>query len=284
MFIKEEKNRLFLQHGPINIVLEAFGDNQNLAYSNVKKYFETILDDLVKDLTLLKKEVVLNRKFNNKISQSMQDATEKFAPTFITPMASVAGSIADNILKVLVKNTNLQKAYVNNGGDVAFHLSENQIMKSSLAAIPNMIAEIKYKDRSRGIATSGWRGKSFSRGIADSVTVLAENAAIADAAATMICNTVDIHNNPKIKKKPANNLYEDSDLKNLSITVEVGELTKVEIKEAIKNGYETAMQYVEKNLINTALIQLSDYFCIIQKNSTDLNIINKSCLRKITYN
>ena len=73
-------------------------------------------------------------------------------------------------------------------------------------------------------------------------------------------------------------------MKNLSITVEVGELTKVEIKEAIKNGYETAMQYVEKNLINTALIQLSDYFCIIQKNSTDLNIINKSCLRKITYN
>jgi ApbE superfamily uncharacterized protein (UPF0280 family) len=284
MLIKEEKNRLFLQHGPTNVVLEAFGGNKNLAYDNVKKYFETILEELVPDLALLKKEVVLNRKFNNKISQSMQNATEKFTPTFITPMASVAGSIADNILKVLVNNTNLEKAYVNNGGDVAFHLSENQIMKSSLAAIPNMIAEIKYKDKSRGIATSGWRGKSFSRGIADSVTVLAKNAAIADAAATMICNSVDIYNHPKIKRKPANNIYEDSDLKNLLITVEVGELTKAEIKEAIKNGYETAMQYVEKDLINTALIQLSDYFCIIQKKSTDLNIINKSCLKKITYN
>ena len=284
MFIKEQDNRLFLQHGPINIVLEALGIDRSLAYTYAKKYFETLLDELVLDQQLLKKKVVLNRKFNNKISQSMQNATEKFAPTFITPMASVAGSIADNILKVLVNNTNLEKAYVNNGGDVAFHLNENQIMKSSLAAIPNMIAEIKYKDKSRGIATSGWRGKSFSRGIADSVTVLAKNAAIADAAATMICNTVDIHNNPKIKKKPANNLYEDSDLKNLSITVEVGELTKVEIKEAIKNGYETAMQYIEKDLINTALIQLSDYFCIIQKKSADLNIINKSCLKKITYN
>ena len=73
-------------------------------------------------------------------------------------------------------------------------------------------------------------------------------------------------------------------MKNLLITVEVGELTKVEIKEAIKNGYETAMQYIEKDLINTALIQLSDYFCIIQKKSADLNIINKSCLKKITYN
>ena len=283
MFIKEEDNRLFLQHGPINIVLEAFGIDKNLAYRNVKKYFETLLDQLVLDLALLKKEVVLNRKFNNKISQSMQDATEKYSPTFITPMAAVAGSIADNILRVLINDTNLEKAYVNNGGDVSFYLNENQTIKSSLAAIPNMIAEIKYKDKSRGIATSGWRGKSFSRGIADSVTVLAENAAMADAAATMIGNAVDIYNHPKIKKRPANEMYEDSDLKNLLITVEVGLLTKVEIKEALKNGYQTALQYINKDLINTALIQLSEYFCIVQKNSTDLNIVNKSNLKEITY-
>lgn len=283
MFI-EEDNRLFLQHGPINIVLEAFGIDKNLAYRNVKKYFETILDELVLDLELLKKEVVLNRKFNNKISQSMQDATERFAPTFITPMAAVAGSIADNILRVLINDTNLEKAYVNNGGDVSFYLNENQIIKSSLAAIPNIIAEIKYKDKSRGIATSGWRGKSFSRGIADSVTVLAKNAALADAAATMIGNAVDIYNHPKIKKRPANDIYEDSDLNNLLITVEVGNLTELEIRKALKNGYQTALQYVQKDLINTALIQLSNFFCIVQKNSTNLNIINRSNLKEITYN
>jgi len=284
MFIKEEDNKLFLRHGPINIVLEAIGIDKDLAYQNVKEYFETILEQLVLDMDLLKKEVVFNRKFNNKISQSMQDATEKYSPTFITPMAAVAGSIADNILRVLINDTNLEKAYVNNGGDVSFYLNKNQIMKSSLAAIPNMIAEIKYKDKSRGIATSGWRGKSFSRGIADSVTVLADNAAMADAAATMIGNAVDIYNHPKIKKQPANEMYEDSDLKNLLITVEVGLLTKVEIKEALKNGYQTALQYINKDLINTALIQLSEYFCIVQKNSTDLNIVNKSNLKEITYN
>jgi ApbE superfamily uncharacterized protein (UPF0280 family) len=200
MFIKEQDNRLFLQHGPINIVLEALGIDRSLAYTYAKKYFETLLDELVLDQQLLKKKVVLNRKFNNKISQSMQNATEKFIPSFITPMAAVAGSIADNILRVVINNTNLEKAYVNNGGDVSFYLNKNQIMKSSLAAIPNMIAEIKYKDKSRGIATSGWRGKSFSRGIADSVTVLANNAAMADAAATMICNAVDINDHPNMKK------------------------------------------------------------------------------------
>ena len=110
MFIKEEDNRLFLRHGPINIVLEAIGIDKDLAYQNVKEYFETLLEQLVLDMELLKKEVVFNRKFNNKISQSMQDATERFTPTFITPMAAVAGSIADNILRVLINDTNLEKA------------------------------------------------------------------------------------------------------------------------------------------------------------------------------
>ena len=284
MFIKEEDNRLFLQHGPTNIVIEALGIDKNLAYLNAKNYFETLLEELVLDLTLLKKEVVLNRKFNNKISQSMQDATERFIPSFITPMAAVAGSIADNILKVLIDDTHLEKAYVNNGGDISFYLNENQTMKGSLAAIPNMITEIKHKNSSRGIATSGWRGKSFSRGIADSVTVLANNAAIADAAATMIGNAVDIYDHPNIKKKPANFIYEDSDLNSLLVTVEVGKLTKIEIKKALKNGYQTAIEYVQKDLINTALIQLSDCFCIVQKNSTDLNIINKSSLKQISFN
>ena len=57
-------------------------------------------------------------------------------------MAAVAGSIADNILRVVINNTNLEKAYVNNGGDVSFYLNENQTMKSSLSAIPNMVAEM----------------------------------------------------------------------------------------------------------------------------------------------
>ena len=73
MLIKEEDNRLFLQHGPTNIVIEALGIDKNLAYLNAKNYFETLLEELVLDLTLLKKEVVLNRKFNNRISQSMQE-------------------------------------------------------------------------------------------------------------------------------------------------------------------------------------------------------------------
>jgi len=283
MLIKEKDNRLFLNHGPIDIVLEAFGKDKPLAYEKAKKYFSTLLNELVLDMDLLKKEVVPHRNFNNKISQSMQNATEKFYPDFITPMAAVAGSVADNILNVLVKDTKLEKAYVNNGGDVSFYLTENQTVKSSLASIPNIIAEIDYKDKSRGIATSGWRGRSFSLGIADSVTVLADNAAMADAAATMIANSVNIKNHPLIIKKPAEEIYEDSDLKNLMVTVEVGDLKQSEIEDALRNGNEVGKTYLENGLINSALIELHNCFCIVQKESTNLNFINKSSLKKINY-
>ena len=283
MLIKEKDNRLFLNHGPIDIVLEAFGKDKPLAYEKAKKYFSTLLNELVLDMDLLKKEVVPHRNFNNKISQSMQNATEKFYPDFITPMAAVAGSVADNILNVLVKDTKLEKAYVNNGGDVSFYLTENQTVKSSLASIPNIIAEIDYKDKSRGIATSGWRGRSFSLGIADSVTVLADNAAMADAAATIIANSVNIKNHPSIIKKPAEEIYEDSDLKNLMVTVEVGDLKQSEIEDALKNGNEVGKKYLENGLINSALIELHNCFCIVQKESTNLNFINKSSLKKINY-
>ena len=283
MLIKEKDNRLFLNHGPIDIVLEAFGKDKPLAYEKAKKYFSTLLNELVLDMDLLKKEVVPHRNFNNKISQSMQNATEKFYPDFITPMAAVAGSVADNILNVLVKDTKLEKAYVNNGGDVSFYLTENQTVKSNLASIPNIIAEIDYKDKSRGIATSGWRGRSFSLGIADSVTVLADNAAMADAAATMIANSVNIKNHPSIIKKPAEEIYEDSDLKNLMVTVEVGDLKQSEIEDALRNGNEVGKTYLENGLINSALIELHNCFCIVQKESTNLNFINKSSLKKINY-
>jgi len=283
MHIREENNRLFLQHGPIDIVIEAIGKDQELAYKKVKKYFENLLLNLVKDLRLLKKEVQYNRKFKNVIAQKMQLATQEFYPEFITPMAAVAGSIADSILEVLTNGFDLQKAYVNNGGDVSFYLSKGQKMKSSIASMENTFTEIKYNHKSRGIATSGWKGRSFSFGVADSVTVLANNAAMADAAATMIANSVDIKDHYLIKKQMAKDLYDDSDLLNKMVTVEVGDLSKKDVLKAIENGHMQATKYLHKNLINSALIQLRGYFCIVQNVSSQLDIKHQSSLKEVNF-
>ena len=96
----------------------------------------------------------------------------------------------------------LDKAYVNNGGDIALHLAPGAVDATpAIAGTGHGLADrviIRADDPVRGIATSGWRGRSFSLGIADAVTVLARTAAEADAAATMIANAVDLPGHPAI--------------------------------------------------------------------------------------
>ena len=107
----------------------------------------------------------------------------------------------------------------------------------------------------RGIATSGWRGRSFSRGIADSVTVLAENAAMADAAATMIANAVNVDNHG-IKRVRACDIQAESDLGLLLVTRDVPALDRKAIDFALDAGAHAARHYLHQGLIERAALRL----------------------------
>ena len=110
--------------------------------------------------------------------------------------------------------------------------------------------------RSRGVATSGWRGRSFSLGIADAVTVLAASAAVADAAATMIANAVDC-DHPAIRRAPACHLRDDTDLGDLLVTVEVGALPEPAIEQALERGAAHAAALRRAGLIWAASLMLA---------------------------
>jgi ApbE superfamily uncharacterized protein (UPF0280 family) len=45
------------------------------------------------------------------------------SPLHFTPMAAVAGAVADEMLAAMVAGRTLTKAYVNDGGDIAVHLT-----------------------------------------------------------------------------------------------------------------------------------------------------------------
>ena len=109
----------------------------------------------------------------------------------------------------------------------------------------------------RGIATSGWRGRSFSLGIADSVTVLARTAAGADAAATMIANSVNVED-PAILRRPACELKDDTDLGDRLVTVAVGPLSKDRVRRALDAGMVTARELTQRGLIHGAVLWLQD--------------------------
>jgi hypothetical protein len=176
-------------------------------------------------------------------------------------MAAVAGSVAEEILGAMLDVAPLQRAYVNNGGDIALHLEKAKQFSIGLMDRPDRLGVmrtlvIEADGTARGIATSGRHGRSFSLGIADAVTVAARTASQADAAATIIANAVDLPGHPAIVRCPANELQLDSDLGARLVTREVGELSHAEIEAALAAGADCAQKLLAAGLIEGATLRL----------------------------
>jgi ApbE superfamily uncharacterized protein (UPF0280 family) len=257
--------RLHLQDGPIDLIIEASGEDMQLhaAYQAAATRFAGLLDELCAELTMLRQPADPEHcLLQGVIARRMHDAVAPFARTqFITPMAAVAGAVAEEILGAMVAAAELDRAYVNNGGDIALHLMPGQEFSFGMMDRPDgqgvlRTAVVDFKNPSRGIATSGRHGRSFSLGIADAVTVLAASAAAADAAATIIGNAVDLPGHAAILRYAARDLQPDSDLGMRPVTREVGELSGAEIAEALQAGADCARNLLAAGLIDAATLRL----------------------------
>ncbi|MGX9142548.1 UPF0280 family protein [Mesorhizobium sp. 128a] len=259
----QDGKRLHLNHGPIDLIVEAFGeeDECRAAYDQAVARFQTILIELVEELPELRLPAffLAPRSFAGPTGRRMEAAVMPLAECFITPMAAVAGSVADEMLAALLADRKLDRAYVNNGGDSALHIGKGQLMSLAIAGTGNGMADritIRSADGVRGVATSGWRGRSFSLGIADAVTVLARSGAEADAAATLIANAVDLPGNPAIKRIPAQDLAPDSDLGARLVTQAVGTLALGDVERALDNGLAVAEDFRRRGLIAASALFL----------------------------
>ncbi|QPF89176.1 UPF0280 family protein [Bradyrhizobium commune] len=264
--------RLHLQDGPIDLIVEARGDASEVraAYEAAARRFTGLLDELCAELVELRKAVEPgNCLLNGVVARRMHAAVAPYAADcFITPMAAVAGSVAEEILGAMLAAASLDQAYVNNGGDIALHLGEGELFSVGLIDRPDgsgvmRAMKIDANDPVRGIATSGRHGRSFSLGIADAVTALAVTASQADAAATIIANAVDLPGHQAIIREPANALQPDSDLGARLVTRDVGELSQSEIALALESGAECARQLFDRGLIEGAVLQLCGDMLVI---------------------
>ncbi len=264
--------RLHLNDGPIDLVVEAFGDQEQLpvAYRAAATRFVTVLDELCQELPLLRKPMLLDSVLpTGVVARRMADAVAPFVPRcFITPMAAVAGAVAEEILAAMTSVACLTRAYVNNGGDIAFHIASGQQFVAGMIERPDRpsllgTVTLRSDQPSRGLATSGWRGRSFSLGIADAVTVLARSASLADAAATVVANAVDLPGHAGIVRQPACALAPDSDLGSIPVTRSVGQLTEDETQEALDSGARVAKELLASDLISSAALSLQNHSRII---------------------
>lgn len=252
-----DDGRMHFQHGPIDLLIGAWGEPAAIerAANAAWRRFDGLLGELVAELAALRAPLPadLSPMFDSSIAQRMVRACMPFTSTFITPMAAVAGAVADEVLAAMLASASLQRAYVNNGGDIAIHLQPAEQLQLGVVTDPTrpgIAAQVQLHAALpiRGIATSGWRGRSFSLGIADAVTVFAHDAACADAAATMIANAVDI-DHPAVERRAANTLKDDTDLGARAVTVAVGPLDASSIELALERGWHLAARLLHRGLI-----------------------------------
>ena len=256
--------RWHFQHGPIDLVIGLDGEARaiNEAIEDCWVAFVEVLPCLVTELKSLRSAWTPDLVLDGPVAMRMGRACAPFARgfgRFITPMAAVAGAVADHLI-VTLRRTGIDRAYINNGGDIALHLTRGRTFDVGVVAnayAPQLDGGLRiHADMPvRGIATSGWRGRSFSLGIADSVTVLAVDGAAADAAATMIANEVDIEH-PAIERVPADQLRDDTDLGARLVTVDVRALPAAAVDTALDRGLAFARRCQRSGLIHAALLTL----------------------------
>lgn len=270
-----DATRWHWQHGPIDLILSADGTPPAVqgAYEACWARFVGVLPELVGELQRLRQPIPAEAALNDTqlqgpVARRMWSACHPHRARYITPMAAVAGGIADELMTTFARE-GISRAFINNGGDIALYLTEGQQYRvgvfADLASFsPVRPAHDQTLDANltleagqpvRGIATSGWRGRSFSLGIADSVTVLARDAATADAAATMIANAVDAEH-AGILRRPASSLKDDTDLGDKLVTVDVPSLPQPLIDFALARGVEAAQRLLDQGLIEGAALFL----------------------------
>ena len=271
-------SRWHFTHGPIDIVIGADGDADALraAHEDAWTRFQPLLGELVAELPLLRQPITGPNRLRGVVASRMWHACVPFSSSYVTPMAAVAGSVAQELI-ACYRRTGVRRAWVNNGGDIALHLAPGESARvglfADLARFDPLTHrgplqtdgqfEVRAESPVRGIATSGWRGRSFSLGIADSVTVLAASASQADAAATIIANAVDVQDEG-IRRLPANECKDDSDLGNIPVTVDVAPLAPAQVQHALAAGVLRANALQRAGLIWSAALVCQGQWRVVQ--------------------
>ena len=298
-------------HGPIDVVLQADGepDACAAAFDDAWQVFGAILPALVRDLPLLRRPLpmalaAIRAAGAGRGATSAPLQTEATAATegtdataaassatgramiaacaplairfgvYLTPMAAVAGAVADTLIRPFAR-PGITRAAANNGGDIALWLApgacfEVGIVADVVSGTPAGRFAIAGDDPVRGIATSGWRGRSLSLGIADSATVLAVDGARADAAATLVANAVTLDaDDRRVLRAPASSVRDDSDLGDLPVTVGVAGLDAQSIDRALASGLACARRLQEDSFIVAAAIALAGQWRILAPAGSD---------------
>nr|AXS01271.1 ApbE family lipoprotein [uncultured bacterium] len=194
------KNRFYRDYGDIcsfNVKLHT-SDLFIRADKNLKEEALCILTNVRKEL---EDYIAEHDGFLHSLDPIVPDGSEpEIAAEMITasstvgvgPMAAVAGAIAERVGSGLLSHTD--EVIVENGGDIWMKLTKSAVIgiyAKNIYFKHNVGIKIDPGKTPCSVCTSSPKlGHSISLGKADSVTIIAKDGALADAAATAVCNIV----------------------------------------------------------------------------------------------
>ena len=251
--------KVALDFGPTQMNIRIFGDDAGtVVATEAALYAVGLVTELagVKAIAARPQNEIDSVDGLPAVLQKMIGAVRLSGDIDLTPMAAVAGTLSDMTADWLYAR-GISKIIVNNGGDIAIRLSGEQWAAVGIAPAigmqPTHVLHIGAADGIGGVTTSGTGGRSFTKGIATTATVIAKTASIADACATSIGNaTFSPH--PSIRMVKAEEVDPLTDLVGHWVVREVGELPPETVQAALENGWRRAKDFQDKGIIKGCVI------------------------------
>lgn len=268
------KDQVFLDYGPMQVMLRASANGRAMTgeLQEAAGYAINILQELAEVLYLAKDVRTLTHPGLAELPlplRLMVEAVLAAGDPTLTPMAAVAGTFSDLIADRLAAQ-GAAKVLINNGGDIAIRLFGEE--KTKVGLTPSITApsfthliHLEAKAGIGGIATSGFGGRSLTKGIASAVTVLADTSRAADACATLIANHCYAED-PGIIRWPAEKLDPNTDIAGHLVTVRIEELKPETKIQALSNGLTKARELIDQGVIRGGVIFLDNQVAMIPDN------------------
>jgi hypothetical protein len=269
---------VFIEVGPAALVVRGEKDGSPFEFDRerVEGLVTNILSDIGDCLPILKQKAYKIKKTASlpDVARLMVEAVKVVDGASLTPMAAVAGSVADR-LRDYLKTEALDFLSINNGGDISVFNPSGRPVSIGLGDIQRN-RPTPYSLRIEGltefgIATSGFGGRSFTLGVADVVSVIASSGALADAAATFICNCTAIPSEQVVRQR-AGEIDAGSDIADELVTVQVGPLDAGLVREALEKGRTAAQALKRANAIVDAVLLLRDEMATTIEDNTTIRL------------
>jgi len=272
-YIREfEDGKVIVDRGPMLMSISASKAGAPIipvALRGAKKALK-VLDALTKFRDVIIKRVSDIASVNHlpPVVRKMIRAAREFDDLTVTPLISAAGAGADEVADFLYGVSEASKILANNGGDIAIRLRDGE---SARVGIKTDLTEkgithtltVTRKSGIGGVATSGFGGRSFTRGVANAAVAVARNAILADVAATLIGNATNVES-PRVARAPARSLFQSTDIPNLLVTTKVGDLETWEVEQALDRGMRQADVFEKRDLIIGAVVAVKNRIRISQ--------------------